>query len=102
MINCPGCGELTSTIYAARNLPEGRKRYLRCKKCGHHWLTMEINHDEYNKLLEGNGLSVLKDEIDALKEIRFKLIEENLRVREENLQLREKLASAKKTGVTWT
>lgn len=130
MINCPGCGELASSTYAADVLPDGRKRYVKCKNCGHHWTTMEIHMDEYRRLRKLNGLDALIEIREELTEILaesekkeealtaangelFEMSRENRRLNEENLRLEntvrklleEKELEAKRKasqiGVTW-
>ena len=86
MINCPGCGELASTTYSAQNLPEGRKRYVKCKNCGHHWTTMEITMDEYQRLRK------LKEDNLQLDITVRKLLDE---------KAREADRKAARMGVTW-
>ena len=130
MINCPGCGELASSTYAADVLPDGRKRYVKCKNCGHHWTTMEITTDEYQRLRKLNGLDALicireelteilaesakkEEALTAANRELFDMSRENRKLKEDNLQLditvrklldekaREAERKAARMGVTW-
>ena len=49
---CPKCNA-DSFIYDSRIKENKVIRRRKCEKCGHKWMTIEINYWDYEKLKEG-------------------------------------------------